>query len=155
MKNNTLETLVGFAVLIVTATFILFASNISSGNNTITSGILISAEFSNVDGINVGSDVKVSGVKVGSVTKVELDRETFVSILTIKLRDDIGIPDDSVFKVSTSGLIGAKFINVKIGSSEDILKNGNRAEFTESSMDLEDLISRFLFNGEDLDKQKQ
>jgi len=155
MKNNTLETLVGFVVLIVTVTFILFASNVSSGNNTITSGILISAEFSNVDGINVGSDVKVSGVKVGSVTKVELDRETFVSILTIKLRDDIGIPDDSVFKVSTSGLIGAKFINVKIGSSEDILKNGNRAEFTESSMDLEDLISRFLFNGEDLDKQKQ
>ena len=61
---------------------------------------------------------------------------------------NLNIPLDSIFKISTSGLIGSKFINVKIGAEGDYFKNGDKADFTESSMDLEDLISRFIFNAE-------
>lgn len=146
MKNNTLETLIGFLVLMVAGLFLLMAARISNNMQAISSGLKISGEFSNTDGINIGSDVRISGVKVGSVMDVRLNTSNFNSVLTLKLSKDLNIPADSLFKVSTSGLIGSKFINIKVGADSEFFRDGDSIEFTESTMDLEDLIGRFLFN---------
>lgn len=146
MRNNTFETLIGTLVLVVAIVFIYISSKFSSATQNISSGYKLKAEFSNIEGLNVGSDVKISGVKVGSVLGTILDNNTYKAVLTIKLPKDILIPVDSSFKVSTSGLIGVKFINIKIGGSEEYFKDGDKVDFTESTMDLEDLIGRFVFN---------
>ena len=147
MKNNTFETLIGALVIIVAILFLSFASKITNNKQNVASGYDIIAIFDNIDGINIGSDIKIAGVKVGSVSNIKLN-DNYKAELILKMPKNINIPLDSIFKVSTSGLIGSKFINVKIGAEEEYFKNGDKADFTESSMDLEDLISRFIFNTE-------
>lgn len=147
MKNNTFETLIGALVIVVAILFLSFASKITSNKQNISKGYNILAVFDNADGINIGSDIKVAGVKVGSVANIKLN-DNYKAELILKLPEGLNIPLDSIFKISTSGLIGSKFINIKIGAEEEYFKNGDKADFTESSMDLEDLISRFIFNAE-------
>lgn len=147
MKNNTFETLIGALVIVVAILFLSFASKITSNKQNISKGYNILAVFDNADGINIGSDIKVAGVKVGSVANIKLN-DNYKAELTLKLPENFNVPLDSIFKISTSGLIGSKFINIKIGAEEEYFKNGDKADFTESSMDLEDLISRFIFNAE-------
>ena len=151
MKNNTFETLVGAIVILVAISFLSISSKIvnvsKKGNKTYE----VYAEFSNIEGISIGSDVKISGVKVGTVSDIILN-DSYKASLTIKLPENILIPTDSLFKISTSGLIGSKFINIKIGANEEYFADKEMVEFTESVMDLEDLISRFVFNSEKKDK---
>lgn len=148
MKNNTFETLIGAFVVVIAGLFIFLSIKVSDSRQKLASGYKIIAKFNNIDGINIGSDVKISGMKIGNVTDMKFDNKNYKSLLVIKIPNNIKIPVDSIFKVSTSGLIGSKFINVKIGSEEEYFKNDETAEFTESTMDLEDLISRFIFNSD-------
>ena len=147
MKNSSFETLIGVLVIIVSILFLYLASKVSNGKQNITNNYKVYAVFDNIDGINIGSDIKISGVKIGSVADVQLN-ENYKAKLLLKLPKNLNIPSDSIFKVSTSGLIGSKFINIKIGGDEEFLKDGDVADFTESSMALEDLISRLIFNKE-------
>ena len=147
MKNNTFETLIGVIVIVVAILFTLTMYKFSNNKQKMSNGYILEGNFDNIEGINVGSDVKISGVKVGSVVDIKLD-QNFQANVKIKLPNDLKIPVDSIFKISTSGLIGAKFINIKIGAEEEYFSNGNTVDFTESVMDLEDLISRFIFNSE-------
>ena len=146
MKSNTLESLIGALVIVIAIIFTSMAYKVSGNKQKMASGYVLLAEFNNIDGINIGSDIKISGVKVGSVIDIKLNDNYKAEKL--KFPNDVLIPTDSVFKVSTSGLIGAKFINVKVGADEKYLKNGDKVDFTESTMDLEDLIGRFIFNSE-------
>ncbi|MDD2839738.1 MAG: outer membrane lipid asymmetry maintenance protein MlaD [Rickettsiales bacterium] len=147
MKNNTFETLIGTLVLLIAILFTFMASKISDSRQKMSSGYVLNAYFSNIEGLNIGADVKISGVKIGSVLDIDLN-QNYAANVKVKLPKDLHIPVDSIFKVSTSGLIGNKFVNIKIGADEEYLKNGETAEFTESTMDLEDLIGRFVFNKE-------
>ncbi len=155
MKNNsTFETLIGALVVAICILFIMLSAKLSGSRQQLSSGYKILAEFDNVDGLNIGSDIKVAGVKVGSISDIELNKENYRAKLTLKVINSLKVPTDSIFKVSTSGLIGNKFINIKIGADEEYFKDGEYAEFTESSMDLEDLISRFVFNSGNKDENK-
>ncbi|HSQ97988.1 MAG TPA: outer membrane lipid asymmetry maintenance protein MlaD [Rickettsiales bacterium] len=147
MKNNTFETLIGALVLLIAVIFTLMASKISDGRQKLASGYVLNAQFNNIEGLNIGADVKVSGVKIGSVLDINLN-DNYMANVKIKLPKDLLVPTDSIFKISTSGLIGNKFVNIKIGADEENLKDGETAEFTESTMDLEDLIGKFVFNNE-------
>lgn len=154
MKNNTFETLIGTLVLLIAILFTFMASKISDSRQKMSSGYVLNAKFNNIEGLNIGADVKVSGVKIGSVLDIDLN-QNYMANVKIKLPKDLNVPVDSIFKVSTSGLIGNKFVNIKIGADEEYLKDGETAEFTESTMDLEDLIGRFVFNNENKnDKDK-
>ena len=147
MKSNTLESLIGALVIVIAIIFTSMAYKVSGNKQKMASGYVLLAEFNNIDGINIGSDIKISGVKVGSVIDIKLN-DNYKADIKLKFPNDVLIPTDSVFKVSTSGLIGAKFINLKVGANEEYLKNGDKVDFTESTMDLEDLIGRFIFNNE-------
>ena len=145
MKNNTIETLVGTLVVIVAVIFLLLSSKIVNSSHKVANSYEVYAEFNNIEGINIGSDVKIAGVKVGTVDNIKLD-SNYKAILTIKIQEDKKVSVDSVFKISTSGIIGNKFINIKPGSDDELLANKDTVEYTESVMDLEDLISRYIFN---------
>lgn len=154
MKNNTFETLIGGLVVVIATLFLLLSLKLSNTKQNISGGYDIIAEFTNVDGINIGSDVKISGVKIGNVSDVMLNKDNYRAKLIIKMPKDIKIPTDSIFKISTSGFIGSKFINIKIGAEDTYFENNDIAEFTESTMDLEDLISRFIFNSKNNENNK-
>ena len=152
MKNNSFETLIGALVIVVAGAFLFLSLKVSDNRQKLASGYNIITEFTNVDGINVGSDIKISGVKIGNVIDISLNKENYKANVVLKISKDVLIPVDSIFKISTSGLIGNKFINVKIGAEDEYFKGNEIAEFTESAMDLEDLISRFIFNSGNKDK---
>ena len=145
MKNNLLETIVGSIVLLIAILFILFSFKIINVNNNKSQSYDVYAEFDNIEGINIGSDVKISGIKIGAVSDIKINKN-YKAYLTLNLSKDYSIPNDSIFKISTSGLIGNKFIDVKIGSSDEYITNKDTVDYTESVLNLEDLISKFLFN---------
>ena len=107
----------------------------------------LKARFSSVAGLKEGNDIRIAGVKVGRVDKIVLNKEYFVSIVTLKLRDDIELCDDSLASIKTSGLIGDKYVSISPGGSGMILKPGDMIIETQSPLDFEELVSKYVFGG--------
>ena len=149
MNRNTLETLVGALVLAVAAWFLMFFM----GNNTAISisgdNYALTSRFEQADGIAIGTPVRIGGVKVGVITDQALDPNTYSAIITISLTNEIKIPDDSIAKIASEGLIGGKYLAILPGGSETLLKNGEEIRYTQSSINLESLIGKMIFSKDD------
>lgn len=102
------------------------------------------ARFSDVDGVYVGTDVKISGYKVGVVKKIELMSESYDIRLTFDIASSVKIPSDSLAAVKTSGLIGGKYIGIQPGAEEEFLQNNEEILYTQSAINLENLIGKFV-----------
>lgn len=149
--NNYFEIIVGTFVLI-SAIFFLITSFRSTGSTEGSSYNLI-AKFDNVDGISVGGDVKISGVKVGTVEGVSLDERSFRAVLKISVSDKVKLPSDSSAKVASEGLLGSKYFSITPGGDEENLKEGEEIQFTQSSVNFEDLLGKFIFSSKDEDEK--
>ncbi|NVK87625.1 MAG: MCE family protein, partial [Gammaproteobacteria bacterium] len=101
-----------------------------------------------VSGLKEGAAVEMSGVKVGRVKSIAFDAERFQAVVIMEIPNSVQLSTDSVASVRTSGIIGDKYIKVSIGGEEDVLQPGDQFEQTESSLDIEELISRFVFSSE-------
>ncbi len=124
---------------------IIFSGNMRSVKSD---GMQITAKFNNVDGIEVGSDIKISGVKVGVVTEKSLDYETYRAILKFSIDKAVKIPLDSNAAVVSSGLLGGKYIDIRPGSEENYIQENGKISYTQSSINLEELIGKFAFGGQ-------
>ncbi len=147
MKNSIVETLIGAAVIGIAAVFFVFAYT-TSGAGKGQGGYTLTAEFENVEGINIGSDIRLAGIKVGSVTDQNLNAENFQAVLTMSIDRSVSLPDDSTAKVTSEGLLGAKFIALEPGGSDDKLKDGDQMSYTQSAIDLWGLVNEYLFNSD-------
>ncbi len=107
----------------------------------------LKARFNSVAGLKTGANVEISGVSVGEVSKIWLDKERQVADVLLSIDDNVTVTDDVIASVKTSGLIGDKYIKLTPGASEDALKNGDMITETESAVDLEELISKYVFGG--------
>jgi phospholipid/cholesterol/gamma-HCH transport system substrate-binding protein len=143
-NNNLFEVIVGTIVLL--SAILFFTNSFKSAKKFDKKGYNLIAKFDNVDGIAIGSDVKISGVKIGSVEDQFLDQESFKAVLKIKVNNDIKLPDDSSAKIASEGLLGSKYLSIEVGSSEDFLAENNEIIFTQSSVNLEDLLGKFIFS---------
>lgn len=145
MKKIKVESLIGMGILLFCASclFYLF-SVVDFGNTHRMKNVTLRAKFNNIDGITKGTDVKVSGVKVGHVSSVVLDKNTFQAIVYVAIDDSIKIPKDSILSVSTSGLIGAKYLEIKAGFEDEYLADNEFFTTTQSAQNIEDLISKFV-----------
>ena len=110
----------------------------------------LNARFLSVDGLKKGAQVVIAGVKVGQVDEISLDPEEQVAIVRLKLMENVVLTDDVIASVKTSGLIGDKYIKLSPGGSDDILKDGDLITETESSLDIEEIVSKYAFG--DLEK---
>ena len=145
MKQNIIETTVGFIILAIALSFFVFAYN--KGNKIEGSGgYLLKAEFQNIDGIVSGSDIMISGIKIGQVDKIELDKDTYVATAWLKIKDNLKLPKDSQASVSTSGLLGGKFIAITPGSSDEMLDPLAQIKYTQSSINIESLIGKLMYS---------
>ena len=114
----------------------------------------VKAEFTNVGTLSVGAPVKMAGVVIGSVQSVRADPTKLNAQVTLAIDKRYDqIPDDSAAAVFTSGLIGSQYVAIQPGGSPDVLKNGDEMILTQSAMQLEDLIGKFLVNGSPGDKK--
>lgn len=150
MGKNIVETIVGGIVLLIAAYFLHYAygtTKVLDGS----SGYAVMAKFDRVDGVNLGGDVRISGIKVGKVIKQSLDPKTFQAVLELKIESDLKIPSDSSAEIVGNGLLGEKYIALVPGSDEDAIEPNGYIEYTQSSISLEGLIGKFMFG---LDKNK-
>lgn len=143
MSSNLVETLIGAVVLGVAAVFLVFAY--STVGASPSGGYDVLARFDRVDGLPNGADVRVSGIKVGSVTSQLLDPATFRATVHLSISSGIQLPDDSSAKIASEGLLGGAYIAIEPGGSDQNLKAGGEIKYTQSSVDLMGLISRAVF----------
>ena len=152
-RHGIAEVLTGAAVLLVAVGFLAFAvmhSGRSSG-----AGYQLHAKFDRVDGLVLGADVRIAGVKVGSVLNMAVDTKAFLADVTFSVRDDIRVPKDSSAEVISDGLLGSKFLNLTPGGDAADLSPGGSVTITQSSVSLEQLLGKFIFSATSLsDKGK-
>jgi phospholipid/cholesterol/gamma-HCH transport system substrate-binding protein len=145
MKNSTVETLIGAMVIAIAAVFFAFAYN-SSGRGQHNAGYKISAEFDNVEGVNVGTDIRMAGIKIGTVTAQSLNPENYQAVVTMAIDPNIKLADDTSAKVTSEGLLGAKFIALDAGGSDAKLAEGGVINYTQGAVDIWSLISQAMFD---------
>jgi phospholipid/cholesterol/gamma-HCH transport system substrate-binding protein len=143
-RHGVAETVAGAVVLAVAFGFLAYA--ILHSGRSVTSGYPLTASFDHIDGLNVGSDVRIAGVKVGSVTSEVIDPKTFQAIVTLSVRDGIELPKDTAAEITSESLLGGKYINLSPGGDETNLKPGQAITITQSSVSLEQLLGKFIFS---------
>ncbi|MBW2108369.1 MAG: outer membrane lipid asymmetry maintenance protein MlaD [Deltaproteobacteria bacterium] len=107
----------------------------------------IYAQFESVSGLSRGAYVEMAGVQIGQVEAISLDQDRQVAQVKMKIQKGIVLTDDVIASVKTSGLIGDKYIKISPGGSDEVLKPGDTITETESAVDLEELISKYVFGG--------
>lgn len=147
MKKASIETAVGLFV---------FIGILSVGYLTVKLGKMeilsrdyyhLTAYFESVSGLKVGASVEMAGVPIGKVEAIALDAERLTAEVRLKLQSDVIVTDDTIASVKTTGLIGDKYIKLSPGGSELVLKPGETIIETESALDIEELISKYVFGG--------
>lgn len=141
-NNNMVETLIGAIVVVIAIGFLVFAYSSTSVHG---SGYALQARFSSADGINPGTDVRLHGIKIGTVSAVDLDPKTYIAIVRMSVRNDIPIPDDSAIKVTSSGLLGNSYLSIQPGGSPKNLAAGGEITNTQGSVDIMGLIGRAIY----------
>ena len=147
MKKASIETAVGLFVLI---------GILCVGYLTVKLGKMeilgkdyysVNAQFDSVTGLKVGANVEMAGVPIGKVEAIALDSERQVARVRLKIQSSVVLTDDTIASVKTAGMIGDKYIKLSPGGSDLILKSGDTIIETESALDLEELISKYVFGG--------
>jgi phospholipid/cholesterol/gamma-HCH transport system substrate-binding protein len=146
MSGERSEVLAGAAVVAVALGFLAYAAN-SAGFSRESDGYTLKASFRSVDGISVGSDVRMAGIKVGRISDLTLNPQTFFADATISLPKGIELPDDSAILISSEGLLGGNFVEIVPGGSPDVLAPGDEIEDTQGSVSLVTLLMKFVGSG--------
>lgn len=148
MSNNATEIAVGAAVLAVAIGFVAYAGQVT-GFSSKSDGYALNASFRSLEGITVGSDVRLAGVKIGTVTDIQLNPQTFRADTQFNLQNGIAIPDDSAVVISSEGLLGGNFVEIMPGGSPFNFEAGAEIEDTQGSVSLISLLMKFVSGGEE------
>ena len=152
MAENVTEVLTGAGVLAAAFGFLVYASN-GEGFTRATDSYELTASFRSVEGITVGTDVRLAGVKIGTVTELALNPKTFFADAKVTVRNDVAVPDDSTIVVASEGLLGGAFIEILPGGSPMNLEPGAEIEDTQGAVSMIALMMKFVgaASGEDTD----
>lgn len=148
MSEQKTEVAVGAAVLVVAIGFLLYAGQVA-GFSGGKSEYQLSASFRTADGVDVGTDVRLAGVRVGRVSEVTLDPVTYRARTVFTVRDGLEVPDDSAVAISSEGLLGGNFVEILPGGSPFMLAAGDEIEFTQGSVSLLNLLMTFAAGSEE------
>ena len=144
-SNNTVETIIGAIVVAIAAVFLWYTY--TTTNSGSLGGYEITARMPRVDGIATGTDVRLSGIKIGAVDALILDPKTYLVTLHMSVRSDIPIPDDSSLMVTSSGLLGGSYLSITPGGEDKMLPPGGAITNVQGSVDLMSLVGRFIGGG--------
>jgi phospholipid/cholesterol/gamma-HCH transport system substrate-binding protein len=148
MAYERAEIVAGAAVLAVALGFTWYAAR-GAGLGAGADSYPLTASFRSVEGVSVGTDVRLAGVKVGTVTALTLNPETYFADATITLRKDVAVPVDSTILIASEGLLGGTFVEVQPGGALEILEPGGEVEDTQGAVSLITLLMKFAGGGGD------
>jgi phospholipid/cholesterol/gamma-HCH transport system substrate-binding protein len=151
MGGNVVETLIGAVVLVVAVAFLTFAYG--RADVGAVAGYEVVARFERIDGLSAGSDVRMSGIKVGTITDQSLDKEDYLAVVRMSIDPAVQLPEDSSAEVVSDGLLGSKYMSLVPGGADDMIEPGGEIKFTQSSVSLEALIGKFMFSSDDAEKK--
>lgn len=149
MSENTTEVLMGGAVLAVALGFLAYAGQVTGFSGGGGDAYELTASFRAADGVNVGTDVRLAGVKVGRVTSIALDPQTYRADTVFTVVNGIEVPDDSAVAVSSEGLLGGNYVEILPGGSPFYFQPGDEIEFTQGSVSLVSLLMKFVTGKKD------
>ena len=132
MGGNLVETLIGAVVLVVAAGAV--------------AGYEVIAKFERVDGLAIGSDVRMSGIKIGTVLNQTLDKVDYLAVVRLSVDPAVKLPDDTSAEIVSDGLLGSKYVSLVPGGADEIIEAGGEIKFTQSSVSLEQLIGKLMFS---------
>lgn len=144
--ENVAETLVGALVLATAIGFVVYTAQ---GTDVAVGGgeYEVSANFRKADGLTIGGDVRISGIKIGTVTSLSLDPQSYSAKVSFSIRDDIEIPTDSSARIATEGLLGGAYVSIEPGANDEMLGAGDSLSYTQGSIDILDLVGKAISGG--------
>jgi phospholipid/cholesterol/gamma-HCH transport system substrate-binding protein len=142
---TTTETLTGAAVLLVAAGFFIYATSMTGGKS-FSGGYRVSAEFDNIEGVHTGTDVRMAGIKIGTVVNESLSPESFQAKVDMMIDKSVSLSEDTTAKITSEGLLGGKFIALDPGGSDVKLADGGVLSYTQGAVDIWSLISQAMFD---------
>ncbi len=147
MAENRAEVLAGFGVVALAIGFLAYAGmgNMGGGGDSYQ----LTASFRSANGIAVGTDVRLAGVKVGTISTMALNPQTYFADVIVTLDKSVQLPTDTAILISSEGLLGGNFIELVPGGAEEILAEGEQIEDTQSSISLISLLMKFVSGGDE------
>jgi phospholipid/cholesterol/gamma-HCH transport system substrate-binding protein len=143
MNRETLHILVGAAVIVM-APLMGYAFFSGDARTVSAEGYELKARYNRVDGVSVGTNVLLAGVPVGKVTHLDLDAGALQAVLTFTIQDDVKIPEDTAAVISSDGMLGAKYVRLNVGGSNDMLAPGASFEYVQDSVIVEALLEKVI-----------
>jgi len=144
MKRNVVESLLGALVLLVAVGFFVWAYARADVGDP--GGYTLIAKFDRIDGLEVGGPVRISGIRVGQVLSQQLDPVSYRAEVRFSIDGDVELPSDSSAAIASTSLLGGKYLALTPGGDDLMLGEGDEVPFTQSSVNFEDLLGRFIFN---------
>lgn len=145
MQRNVVETILGAVVLLIAAGFLFFFQR--TADIRPASGYEVIASFSQIDGLEAGSPVRISGIKVGQVTGMRLNHDTYQAEVVMNIDNGVKLPRDTAAVIASAGLLDGKFMTLQPGSDdEDFIGAGERIDYTQSTPSLETLLGQVIFS---------
>lgn len=148
MRENPVEVTAGAAVVLVAAGFLLYAAQ-ATGYGGPSDGLRITASFRSVEGVSLGTDVRLAGVKIGTVTELDLDPQTFRATTGMTVDSAVPLPDDSSAVVASEGLLGGTYIEIVPGGSLTNLEEGGEILDTQGAVSLLQLLLQYISGGDE------
>ncbi|MBT3238127.1 MAG: outer membrane lipid asymmetry maintenance protein MlaD [Rhodospirillaceae bacterium] len=143
MGRNAIETVLGAVVLLVAGMFVYFAY--TSAEVQAVKGYEVNAAFYKIGGLNKGGDVRVSGIKIGSVTSQGLDPDTYDAVVKMSISSDIKLPTDTVASIASEGMLGGKYVRLEPGVEKTYIEDGGSITKTKDFRSLEDQVGEIIF----------
>jgi len=145
MSGNVVETLIGAVVLAVAGLFLFFAYSTADVGD-VSGGYSLVAKFNRVDGLAPGSDVRIGGIKVGTIGQLSLEPDTYLAVVKMNINTTVKLPDDSSAKISSEGLLGSNYLSLEPGGSDVMLADGDEIPYTQGAVDIVNLIGQAIFS---------
>jgi phospholipid/cholesterol/gamma-HCH transport system substrate-binding protein len=145
-RRSFAEVLTGAVVLIVAVGFLGYAIAHSGQTGISGKGYPLHARFSSIAGLNIGSDVRMAGVKIGVVDTASIDPKTYLADVKMTISNGVELPTDSSITVASESLLGGEYLSVQPGASETVLKPGQTIQYTQGAVSLQDLLGKFIFS---------
>jgi phospholipid/cholesterol/gamma-HCH transport system substrate-binding protein len=145
-RRSLAEVLTGAVILLIAIGFLGYAVVNSGRSLAGTGGIVLTARFDRIDGLAQGADVRIGGVKVGSVIEQRIDPTSFLAVLRLQVSDTLKLPADTSAEITSESLLGGKYVALVPGGDDRVLGNGDAITITQSAVSLESLLGRFIFS---------
>ena len=149
MRRNMIETVMGGVVLLVAVFFVVFAFRSTSMGSGSGDGYQVLVEFDDASGLTVGTDVRMAGVKIGTVVGQQLNPETYYAEIMLGINKSIRLPSDTSARIIPDGLLGGNYVALEPGGAEDYIENGGQIVYAQGTINVVDLLGRFSFSAAD------